>query len=106
MNIDVNVYLHSAEQAAVLRKLAEILSVVKHLERNMSNDLLDLEGKVQENSDVIDSAVTLLTGIKAKLDEAIAANDPAALQALSAALGADTQQLADAVVANTPAAQA
>lgn len=67
---------------------------------------------------VVDSAVVLLQGqtqslvdIKQQLADAIAANDPAAIQAVADTLdGAiqvsveSTQALADAVVANTPAA--
>lgn len=61
-----------------------------------------LTAAVAKNDEVINSAVTLLQGLKAKLDEAIASGDPAKVQALSDSLGADTQQLADAVAANTP----
>ncbi len=103
MKINVHVYLHS-DGDIIEVKLAEILAAILKLEKHMGIELDDLTSKVQANSDVIDSAVTLLAGIKAKLDAAIASGDPAALTALSAALGADTQQLADAVVANTPAA--
>lgn len=98
MKIDVNVYLHSSGEA----KLVEVLAAILKLEKKMGIELDDLKSKVQANSDVIDSAVTLLKGIKAELDAAIASNDPAALTVLSAALGAHTQQLADAIVANTP----
>lgn len=56
------------------------------------------------NGSAVDSAVQLLTGLKASLDAAIASGDPAQLTALSAQLEANTQRLASAVVANTPAA--
>jgi hypothetical protein len=46
--------------------------------------------------------VALLNGIKAALDAAIAANDPAALKALSDSLSVNTDALAAAVTANTP----
>lgn len=70
----------------------------------MSVELQELTDKVAANSVVIDSAVELLNGLKERLDAAIASGDPAALVALSASLGTDTQELADAVAANTPAA--
>ena len=70
----------------------------------MSAELQELTAKVAANSVVIDSAVELLNGLKERLDAAIASGDPAALAALSASLGTDTQELADAVAANTPAA--
>lgn len=54
---------------------------------------------------VADSTVTLLARIHAELQAAINANDPAKIQALADALQANTQELSDAVVANTdPAA--
>lgn len=68
----------------------------------MALDLSELKSNIEANTAVSDSAVILLQGLKAKLDEAIASNDPAALAALSAALGADTQELAQAIAANTP----
>ena len=62
----------------------------------------ELKAKVAANTTVIGSAIALLQGLKAKLDEAIASNDPAALKALSDELAATDQSLADAVAANTP----
>ena len=64
--------------------------------------LLDaLTAQVAKNTEVDESAIVLLQGLKAKLDEAITSGDPAAIQALSDQLGASTQKLADAVAANT-----
>ncbi len=62
----------------------------------------DIKTKVQANKDATDSAVLLLTS----LSELIRANanDPAKLQEIADQLDADNQALADAVVANTPAA--
>lgn len=64
----------------------------------------DVLGKVSEQATVVGSAVTLLGELKTKLDEAIASNDPAKLQEISDAIGANTDALAAAVTANTPAA--
>jgi hypothetical protein len=69
----------------------------------MANELADLQAQVARDTDVKSSAATLLRGLKEKLDAAIAANDPAALTALSASLGATSDALAQAVVDNTPA---
>jgi hypothetical protein len=63
----------------------------------------DLTAQVARNSDVEDSAIALLQGLKKALDAAIASGNPAALTALSTQLGAKTDALAAAVVANTPA---
>lgn len=69
----------------------------------MAGELAALQAQVTQNTTVIESAITLIQGIKAALDAAIASNDPAALTALSAELGAEDQKLAAAVQANTPA---
>ena len=70
----------------------------------MSTELDALTAAVQRNSDAEDSAITLLQGLKAALDAAIATGNPAALTALSTQIGAKTDALAAAIVANTPAA--
>lgn len=61
-----------------------------------------LRTEVEENTTVINSAVTLINGLKAKLDAAIASGDPAQLEALSASLDSSSNALAAAVAANTP----
>lgn len=66
--------------------------------------LTDLQAAVTAEDTAIASAITLLNGLKAALDAAIASGDPAALAALSADIGAQTTALANAVTANTPAA--
>ena len=70
----------------------------------MAGELDNLTAQVAANSEVIDSAIVLIQGIKAALDAAIAGGNPAALQSLSDALGAKDAELAAAVEANTPAA--
>jgi len=81
-----------------------ILRRIQQLEIKMSKELDDLKAAVAAEDTVIASAITLLGGIKAALDAAIAANDPAALKALSDDVGARTAELSAAVAANTPAA--
>jgi len=65
-----------------------------------------LTAEVSEAKTIMESAVTAITGLKAKLDEAIASGDPNALTALSAALDASGNALAAAISENTPAAPA
>ncbi len=62
----------------------------------------DLQAKVTAQTTVIGSAVTLLQQLKALLDAA--GTDPAKLAALSDLIGSNTDALAAAVQANTPAA--
>jgi hypothetical protein len=69
-------------------------------------DLSTLQTEVSANSDAVQSAVTLISGLAQQLKDALAANDPAAIQALADQLDANTQSLAAAVTANTPAAPA
>jgi regulator of replication initiation timing len=68
----------------------------------MSQELDNLTAQVKSNTDAEQSAVTLLT----KLSDLIKAsvNDPAALTKLAGDLKGSADQLAAAVVANTPAA--
>jgi len=78
--------------------------ILSKLETAMAT-LDDVVAKVQALTTVDDSVVALLGDLKTKLDAAIAGGaDPAKLQALSDALGAQTQRLSDAVTQNTPAA--
>lgn len=83
---------------AVLLGIALLLKKVK----TMADELAGLTAQVAANTTVIESALTLIQGLKAKLDAA--GTDPAALKALSDSLAAEDQRLADAVAANTPAA--
>lgn len=72
--------------------------------KNIMTTLQELAVQVAANTTVTESAITLIGGLKAKLDAAIASNDPAELQALSDSLTAETAKLSAAVEANTPAA--
>jgi hypothetical protein len=78
--------------------------ILSKLEKAMAT-LDDVVAKVAALTTVDDSVVALLGDLKTKLDAAISSGaDPAKLQALSDALGAQTQRLSDAVTTNTPAA--
>lgn len=61
----------------------------------------DLGVKVARCTSVIDSAIILIDGIAAKLDEL--KNDPVKLQAYIDELSADADKLAAKVAENTPA---
>lgn len=66
----------------------------------MSKELDDLTAQVKANSDLLDSATTLINGIADRITAA--GVDPAKLSALSAELKAKDDTLAAAVTANTP----
>lgn len=67
----------------------------------MSQQLADLKAQVERSNTVAQSAVTLIQGLAAQI--ASLKDDPAALQLLSDQLKAQSDSLAAAVSANTPA---
>lgn len=87
-------------EAVLLAALVELTKQVKQ----MAQELEDLQEHVSQNTTVIGSAITLIKGIKAKLDAAIASGVPSSLKALSAELGKSDNELAAAVAENTAAA--
>jgi hypothetical protein len=104
VSLRIDVFLHLPDGAHDHR-IDDILAIVKRIvtKQELTMALLDdIVTKVTALTAVDDSVVALLTELKAKLDAAIASNDPVKLQAISDALGVQTQRLADAVTANTP----
>jgi DNA repair ATPase RecN len=101
-----------------LKKILTHLGAIMASVADIKTSVDALSVKVTAEESVIDSVVTLLNGLsamiadlKSQLAAAIAANDPAAIQAvadslsaLSTKVDADKQKLADAATANTPAA--
>jgi hypothetical protein len=67
----------------------------------MAADLSGITREVQENNDVVQSAVQLLSNLAAQIRDLEA--DPAAIQALADQLDSNSSMLANAVAANTPA---
>ncbi len=70
----------------------------------MKADLSSITQEVTESTDAQQSAVILLKGLKQRLDEA--GVDQTKLKELSDSLSASTDELAAAIVANTPAEDA
>lgn len=97
----------------ILRPLARIegkltlalraLGVILREEDHMAGELDLLTAEVAENSTVVGSAVALLQQLKALLDAAIASGDMTQVAVLAQQLSDQTDALAAAVVANTPA---
>jgi len=65
----------------------------------MAETLDELVTEVEEANTVADSAIALLDNLKARLD---AAPNMAAVRAISASIGAQKQEIADAILRNTP----
>lgn len=93
--LNVSVQFHDAKTLASLSKLMKKIGV------DMTKAMEDLTREVAESRTVVQSAVTLIRGFKAKLDAAMA--DQAKLQELSDSLDADANTLAAAVAENTDA---
>lgn len=68
----------------------------------MASALENLRAQVERNTTVTESAITLLKGLKDKLDDAIASGDLGAVESLAETLGRETDALANAVTTNTP----
>lgn len=106
VRLDVHLFVHHDEPSdRVAELLAHILTrvnAVQAQETHVMTELDALTAQVHASDDVAASALVLINGIAARL--AAAATDPAALTALSAELKTNSDALAAAVVANTPAA--
>lgn len=80
-----------------------ILSALTSMKEEIMAAIDDLSREVEENTSATQSAITLLGNLKAKLDEAIASQDWSKVSELSATLSNNSDALAAAVAANTPA---
>jgi ABC-type transporter Mla subunit MlaD len=84
-----------------LQRIGQQLGAVADKQEETMADLAALQAEVNENTDVTQSAIALISGLSQQLKDAIASNDPAAVQAVVDQLDANTTSLADAV-ANVP----
>lgn len=84
---------------------ADLRSMRRHLERNQEAVMAELDqitAAVEANGQVEASAIALIQGLADRLDN-IDTTDPAAITALAEELRSQSDALAAAVVANTPA---
>ena len=65
--------------------------------------LQDIQNAVAAETNTVNAVTTLLQSLAAQLKEAMASEDPAALQAVVDSINQNANQLANAVAANTPA---
>jgi hypothetical protein len=87
--------------AAIDRQTAAITKALKEFDMHLAEKIEALKAEVTKTKEVHASAVALLKGLHDALVEH--ADDPAAIQEIIDGLKADTEGLAAAVVANTPA---
>jgi hypothetical protein len=81
--------------------------MIRKIKRNEDQIMLslnDIEAKVEAEKTVEDSMMVLLDSINQQLKEAIANDDPAAMQEIVDMLDNNTRVMAEKVTANTPAA--
>lgn len=103
MKLDVHHYLHfPTDVTQKLDQILDLLGAIQRKEVAMNAQLDALTVQVKANTDVEASAVVLLKGLAAQIETA--KTDPVALQALSDSLKLSADDLAAAVIANTPAA--
>ena len=103
----IDVYHHFAEinvneLKAQLDRIEVLLNGLTAQGIAMSAEFDALQAEVAKNAEVDQSAIVLLQGLSAQI--LALKDDPVALAAMAANLSASSQALADAVVANTPAA--
>ena len=78
-----------------------MLRQILHKENIIMATLQDVLADVQQESDIDDSIITLLTNISQQLKDAQAQNDPAAIQSVINQIDANKKKISDAVTANT-----
>lgn len=100
----IDIHIHDDRSGEKLDCIIGLLQAILAKEMKMSATLDEVLSDVQDESTVIDSVETLLKGLSDQLAAAIAANDPAKIQAVKDAIDANKARLAAAVVAGTPAA--
>ena len=88
--------------ARIERKVDDLGLIVLRAKEATMATLDDLVTDVAAQATVVDSVVTLLQGLRDQLAAAIAAGDPAKVQAVLTAIDANTAKLT-AAVANSPA---
>ena len=117
MEIKVHVFLHSEEDEEKLEEVLQyqkiivgMLKTIYQKEKQIMATLDETLVAVTDEGTVADSLIALTTSIKAQLDVILAGGLTPAQQtqvdAIFSAITAKKQQIADAVVANTPAAAA
>jgi chromosome segregation ATPase len=80
------------------------LTTLQTQERNIMAALDDLQTQVQANTNLEQSAITLIQGLAKQITDAVNSNDSSALAALAGQLNTSAAALGAAIAANTPQA--
>jgi small-conductance mechanosensitive channel len=102
MNIHIHIHHHGhSKDEDVLHNVFTLTKSIHTKTVNIMADLQALTQEVSETRTVMESAKTLILGLKQKLDEA--GTDPVKLEELRQSLDQGGNDLAAAIEANTPA---
>lgn len=93
---------HFRELSRRLDRIEDMLSRILGMERHAMALIDDLTAAAAAQSSVDDSIEALLDGIAKQLADALAANNPAAIQAVIDTLTANQAKVTAAIVRNTP----
>jgi predicted RNA-binding Zn ribbon-like protein len=91
----------SLQQQQILNNQQQNLNRMSQTGAGIMSALDDLKTQVTENTNLERSAIQLIEGIAKQLEEAVANNDTAAIQALSSQLKTSATGLAAAISENT-----
>ena len=80
-----------------------LTTTLQTTERKLMAALDDLQAQVQANTNLEQSAVTLIQGLAKQITDAVNSNDSSALAALAQQLNTSAAALGSAIAANTPA---
>ena len=98
-SLRIDVYVHQANETA-LQFIADTVATLASQGALMAGELARLQTEVTEMSGAVDSAIMLINGLAQQIRDL--ATDPAALNALADSLDSKANELAAAVVANSP----
>ncbi len=99
--IHLHIHLHNKQDEEILHNVFSLTKLIQTQNVKIMDELTTLQQEVAETRTVMGSAVTLIKGLKERLDAA--GTDPAKLKELSDSLDQGTNDLAAAITANTPA---
>lgn len=99
--IHLHIHLHNKQDEEILHNVFTLTKSIHDQNFKIMNELETLQQEVAETKTVMQSAKTLIIGLKERLDAA--GTDPVKLKAMSDDLDQGANDLAAAVAANTPA---
>lgn len=105
VEVNLNVKI-DGESLDLIRGVFTKLDIIHRNQEKIMATLADIQTEVTAEGAVVDSAMTLLSGLSQQLKDALASNDPAAMQKVIDDIDAQKAALAASVAANTPGAPA